>query len=148
MTVTFCICSICRLIIPQKCQSVYLLPPTAIISMVAKVTIPTILFHTKETSHLVKHHFQLSAPPDHPTGLSDYIGLARRAESIIKQGELPKLLWRTLTMQRSLPCLDYYDMVLRNITDVDRDSRLRGACGCHNCDPEMIEIKKTKAVGW
>lgn len=41
-------------------------------------------------SHPVKHHSEPSALLDHPTGLSAYIGLARRTKSIIKQGELPK----------------------------------------------------------
>lgn len=75
-------------------QSMHLIPQvfqkSVIIWMTTKVTILTKLRYLRKTSHPVKHHFEPPALLDHPTGLSAYIGLARRAKSITKQGELPK----------------------------------------------------------
>lgn len=56
-----------------------------------------ILLHLRKMSDAVKHHFEMSALLDHPTGLLAYIGLARRPKSIMKQGELPK---RSFTPQQ------------------------------------------------
>lgn len=94
---SFFTCSTWRLVIHKNsdiCQSVYSIPQvllkSVIIWMTTKVMILTLLVHLRKTSHPVKHHFELSALLDHPTGLSAYIGLARRTKSIRKQGELPK----------------------------------------------------------